>query len=349
MVVGGILQGSFFLPMKFTRRWQWENAWIGFATVAYLIAPWLLAVMLVPHFPLMLDGVSAKTIAVTLLYGIGWGVGALSMGSAYKYVGMAITYAIVMGIAASIGTLVPLLVLSPGAAMTGQGFRVIAAVAISVLGTAVVAWAAWQRDARKPAPSTEPRSGEPSSYVSESQRSTPDASDRKNVILGLTLCLAAGILSSFGNLGFAFGAEISHKAMELGAGPTGSSSALWSVICFPVFLLNFLYCVRLLKRNKTAKLFREPDTAHYWGLTALMGVIWLAGMAAYGAGALVFGKLGTSMGWVIFVSAIILFGNLLGLMTGEWKGSNRRTLATMMTGIIILIVAVVIAGSSGAT
>ena len=169
------------------------------------------------------------------------------------------------------------------------------------------------------------------------------------MILGLALCLAAGILSSFGNLGFAFGAEISHKAMELGAGPTGSSSALWSVICFPVFLLNFLYCVRLLKRNKTVKLFHKPDTAYYWGLVFLMGVIWLAGMAAYGAGALVFGKLGTSMGWVIFVSAIILFGNLLGLMTGEWKGSSRRTLATMMTGIVILIVAVVVAGSSGAT
>lgn len=338
VVVGGILQGSFFLPMKFTRRWQWENTWIGFATVAYLIAPWLLALLLIPHFPLMLGEVSVKTIVVTLLYGVGWGAGALSMGIAYKYVGMAISYAVVMGIASSIGTLVPLLVLSPDAVRTSRGFEVIVAVAISLLGTAVVAWAAWQRDSAK---SAAPPAGGSANEVGQPQ--TREAA-RKNVTIGLVLCVASGVLASFGNLGFAFGAELSRRASELGAGPTGSSSAVWSVLCFPVFLWNFLYCVHLLNRNKTAKLFREPGSGTYWTLAALMGVIWLAGMAAYGSGALVLGNLGTSVGWVIFISAIILFGNLLGLMTGEWKGSSWKATTTMLAGVAILVLAVVIAG-----
>lgn len=338
--MGGILQGSFFLPMKFTRRWDWENAWIGFSTVAYLIAPWVLAAVLVPGFPAMLTGISSKTIVVTLLYGVGWAVGALAMGSAYKYVGMAITYAIVLGIASSIGTLVPLLVLTPQQALERQGLFVIAAVVISLAGTAVVSWAAWQRDAAKSALALaqSPDSG----AVAAGQAG-------KNVMLGLGLSIAAGILASFGNLGFVFGEELSRKAAALGTGPTGSSSAVWSVLCFPVFLLNFLYCCHLLRRNKTGKLFRQPGTGYYWALIALMGVIWLAGMAAYGSGALVLGKLGTSMGWVIFMTVIILFGNLLGWMTGEWKGSNRRTMVTMMAGVAILIIAVVVAGASGAT
>lgn len=339
VVVGGILQGSFFLPMKFTRRWQWENTWIGFATVAYLIAPWLLALLLIPRFPLMLSEVSIKTVVVTLLYGVGWGAGALSMGIAYKYVGMAISYAVVMGIASSIGTLVPLLVLSPDAVRTSRGFEVIAAVVISLLGTAVVAWAAWQRDSAKPAA---PDAGSPENGEAGLQPSRETV--RKNVTIGLVLCVASGVLASFGNLGFAFGAELSRKAAELGAGPTGSSSAVWSVLCFPVFLWNFLYCLYLLNRNKTARLFREPGSGSYWFLAALMGVIWLAGMAAYGSGALVLGNLGTSVGWVIFISAIILFGNLLGLMTGEWKGSSWKATTTMLAGVAILVLAVVVAG-----
>jgi len=335
VLVGGILQGSFFLPMKFMGRWEWENSWIGFSTVAYLIAPWLLALTLIPHFPGLMQHVSIKAIVVTLLYGTGWGVGALAMGSAYKFVGMAITYAIVLGIASSIGTLVPLLVLAPAQAFSSQGLKVIAAVVISVIGTAVVSWAAWQRDSVK------------SNDASRSAAAESQA--RRNVVFGIVLCLAAGVLASFGNLGFAFGAELSRKASEFGAGPTGSSSAIWSVLCFPVFLLNFLYCLYLLKKNKTAQRFRVQGTRYYWTLTAAMGVIWLAGMALYGAGALILGKLGTSMGWVIFMTSIILIGNLLGLITGEWKGSSKRTLATMMIGVAILVLAVAVAGTSGAT
>jgi L-rhamnose-H+ transport protein len=335
VLLGGILQGSFFLPLKFTRRWEWGNSWIGFSTVAYLLAPWLLALLLVPHFPGMLGDIPLKVIATTLLYGLGWGIGALSMGSAYKYVGMAITYAIVLGVGSSIGTLVPLLVLAPEQVRSTQGIHVIAAVVVSLIGTAVVSWAAWQRDATKPS--------------SLSKTPETDALGKRKVIVGLGLCLGAGVLASFGNLGFAFGAELSRKAAELGAGPTGSASAVWVVLCFPVFLANFFYSLYLLRTKKSASCFRRPGTAHYWILVILMGVLWMAGMAAYGSGALAMGKMGTSIGWVLFMTSMIISGNLLGVLTGEWKGSSRKCLATMIAGVAILIIAVVLAGTSGAT
>jgi L-rhamnose-H+ transport protein len=311
VLASDILQGSLFLALKFTRRWEWENSRISFSTVAYLIAPWLLALTLIPHFPGLLHLVSSETIVVTLLCGVGWGVGALAMGSAYKYVGMAIPYAIVLGIASSIGTLVLLRVLTPSQAFVSRGLKVIVAVIISVIGTAVVGWAAWQRDSAKNQPSAE---------------TTPaESAAGKNVVLGLVLCFAASVMASIGNLDFAFGAELSRNAAELGAGQTGSSRAIWSIMCFPVFLVNFLYCLHLMNKNKTAQRFRESGTGYYSGLTAAMAVIWLAGKAAYGAGALTMGNLGASIGWVIFMTAIILFGNLLGgcsLVNGRARTSE---------------------------
>src|SRR5947207_5996216 len=62
----------------------------------------------------MLNDVRRRAILNTLLFGVGWGIGALSMGISFRYLGMAITYAVVLGIGSSIGTLVPLAVLQPG-------------------------------------------------------------------------------------------------------------------------------------------------------------------------------------------------------------------------------------------
>lgn len=331
VLVGGVLQGSVLLPMKFTRRWQWENSWICFSTVAYLLAPWLLALLLVSHFPSMLGEVPPRVLATTLLFGVGWGLGALTMGVGFRYVGMAITYAIVLGLASSIGTLVPLLVLTPERVLTRQGLSVMLGVVIALVGTAVVSWAAWERDAKRknaPAQSTEERSG-------------------KSPVTGLVLCVSSGLLSSCGNLGFAFGHEISQRALELGAGPTGSGSAIWSVILLPVFLCNFLYSLYLLRKNRSTPLFREPGTGHYWGLAILMGVLWMGGMAAYGSGALALGKLGTSMGWILFMSSMIMTANILGVLTREWEGSSRRTMTIMAVGVVILVLAIVVVGTTG--
>lgn len=331
VLLGGMLQGSVLLPMKFTRRWQWENSWLGFSTVGYLLSPWFLALLLVSHFPSMLWDVPPRVLLTTLLFGVGWGLGALTMGVGFRYVGMAIAYAIVLGLASSIGTLVPLIVLTPERALTRQGYAVMLGVGIALVGTAVVSWAAWERDAKKQS-STGPSGTEGS---------------RKSLGIGLALCVSSGLLSSCGNLGFAFGNQISQRALELGAGPTGSASAIWSVILLPVFLWNFLYSGYLLRKNKTMPLFREPGTSHYWALAILMGVLWMGGMAAYGSGALALGKLGTSMGWILFMSSMIMTANILGLLTQEWEGSGRRTMKIMATGVLILMLAIVVVGTAG--
>jgi len=210
-----------------------------------------------------------------------------------------------------------------------------AGVGVALLGTAVVTWAAWERDAAQKTTGT---SAAPAT-----------GSSTRTLVIGLALAVAAGLFSSCGNLGFAFGGQISQRAHDLGAGPTGAASALWSVILFPVFLWNVGYSLLLLRKNKTAHLFREPGTGHYWLLGIVMGVDWMGGMAAYGAGALSLGKMGTSMGWILFVASMIIVANILGALTGEWKGAKPRTLVIMAAGIAILLVAIVVVGTAGAS
>ena len=331
VLLGGVFQGSVLLPMKFTRRWQWENTWICFSTVAYLLLPWLLALLLVSHYPAILRDVPPRVLGTTLLFGVGWGLGALSMGLGFRYLGMAITYAIVLGLASSVGTLVPLLVLAPEQAMTRQGLTVMVGVGIALLGTGVVSRAAWERDAKKSDPEA---------------KSTAQDSARK-LGIGLALCISSGLLSACGNLGFAFGNLISQKALELGAGPTGAGSAIWAVLLLPVFLCNFIYSLYLLRKNRSAQYFKAAGTGSYWGLAVVMGVLWMGGMASYGAGALALGKLGTSMGWILFMSSMIIVANILGVVTGEWRGASRKAITIMATGIAILLLAIVVVGTGG--
>lgn len=333
VLLGGFFQGTMLLPMKFTQRWQWENTWLCFSATAYLLTPWILTFFLVSHFPHMLTEVSPRALATTFLFGAGMGAGALLMGVGYRYVGMAIAFAIVLGISSTIGTLVPLIVFAPDQITKHQGLSVMAGVAIALVGTAVVSLAAWERDARD---------------KRDLSTSRPDSEKRtRNAAIGLVLCISSGILSSCGNLGFAFAGEISEKARQMGAGPTGASSAIWTVILFPVFLCNFIYSLYLLRRNHTSQLFFERGTIHYWALGILMGLDWMAGMAAYGAGALSLGKLGTSMGWILFVASMIVVANVSGALTGEWKGSSPRTLGIMAAGIAILMIAILVVGTAG--
>lgn len=47
--VSGFLNGSFTLPMKYSRAWAWENIWSVYLLVPLLVLPWILAVGFVPN------------------------------------------------------------------------------------------------------------------------------------------------------------------------------------------------------------------------------------------------------------------------------------------------------------
>jgi L-rhamnose-H+ transport protein len=73
--------------------------------------------------------------------------------------------------------------------------------------------------------------------------------------------------------------------------------------------------------------------------------MWLAGIFLYGMGAIRLGKMGSSIGWALVMSFMVVVANLWGISTGEWSGADRRPLRVMITGLGILVVAMFMVGS----
>ncbi|HWQ53013.1 MAG TPA: L-rhamnose/proton symporter RhaT [Bryobacteraceae bacterium] len=318
VLLAGVFQGSCLVFAKWTRGWAWENYWLIFSLFAYLICPWALALATVPHLGQVYAGAGGAALFWALLFGVGWGLGALTFGLGVEAVGLALGYAVILGVAATSGTLVPLIVNPPENFSWQVGAVTGLALAIMLIGVAVCSAAGRWKE--KP--------------VHEGGRSY-----RRGVLI----CVASGLLSACGNFGFAFGAGLAERARALGASPESAGNVLWALLTIPVFLCNAGYAVRLLRRNRTAVSFRKSPA---WNglMGMIMGVTWLAGMATYGAGAGRLGALGTSLGWAILMSTMVLVANALGILTGEWNGAPRQSRRQLGAGVAILLLAIAVLG-----
>lgn len=326
-ILGGVLQGAMLWPMKFMGKWAWENTWVGFSTAAYLVAPWVLALWTVPHLGEVLGQVAPRTLAITLLFGLGWGVGTVLFGLGITLLGLGLGYAIIMGLTVLVGSLVPLLTLAPAEAFSRRGLVLVAALAAIIAGICFCSYAGSLRDKKLALAAAQPGSARRGSYK-----------------LGVLTCVGAGILIPGGNLALAFGSEITRQAQALGASPLRSVNALWAVAEFPLFLCSAAYCLFLLRRNRTVAKFWQPGTGHYWALILGMGAVQMAGIALYGFGATSLGVLGTSIGFSILMSSMIITANGLGVVSGEWKGAGARPAAWMAAGLFILTAAIFLIG-----
>ena len=323
VLAAGVLQGSFMLPMKFARRWAWENTWLVYSSTAYLIWPWLFVFLTLPHLAATYASISGRSLALVALFGVGWGLGALAFGLGTDKLGMALGFTVIIGLTSSAGTLIPMIVLSPGKLAQRQGQLTIAALLLVLSGLALCSWAGKLR----------------------SPKDAASAGDlRKSFVLGLAICIASGLLSSCGNLGFAFGSEVVQKAIEHGAAESMAGNSLWALLTAPLFLCNAGYCAWLLRKQGTANRFFQSGTSRYWALGALMGFLWIAGLVCYAPGTRRLGSLGTSVGWSIMMSAMIITANLWGFLTGEWKGASVRARRFLLSGVAILVLAICVVG-----
>ena len=78
-----------------------------------------------------------------------------------------------------------------------------------------------------------------------------------------------------------------------------------------------------------------------------MALLWLSAIVAYGIGATLVGRYGTSVGFTLYVAATILASNALGIITGEWKGTSSRTRTLLTVGVAAIVVSVVILNLAG--
>lgn len=327
ILLSGLFNGAFPLPMKSIRGWKWENTWLVFSIAAVLLLPWILALLFVPHLTQVYRSAPARSLEYPVLFGFLWGIAQVTFGLGIDAVGMAVSIAVVSGLGALFGSLVPLLVLNPADLFLPKGIFLLVALPILLGGLFLYGKAGRLR--------------ERDTQTSSSSRVT------RNFAGGLAICIFTGIFTSNFNLGFAFSGNLQKAAMSFGATPGRATLVVWALVFGAGFLPNLIYCAYLLSRNRTWRLFRGRQSAGNIGLSLVMAGLWGGGVFGYGVGATFAGRYGTSIGFTLFMASSILSSNLLGLWSGEWKATRPFTRRMLAAGLIVILVSVVVLNLPG--
>src|SRR5258708_12018458 len=139
-MVAGLMSGNCMLPMKFTRSWKWENVWLIFSLVSLVVLPWALAIALVGNLFETYHALSVGELATPMLLGAGWGIAQILFGISVERLGLGVAYAIIVGLGAVLGTLVPLFLDQRTAGKEHAMGYILIGVAEMVAGIFLTAW-----------------------------------------------------------------------------------------------------------------------------------------------------------------------------------------------------------------
>jgi L-rhamnose-H+ transport protein len=325
VLVAGFFQGTFVLPMTLTKKWEWEHTWATFSFLGMFIFNWILTFIFIPNIFSVYNAVPSWDIIVLILFGAGWGIGAILFGLGMDKLGMALGYPIIMGLIASLGSLIPLLIFFPATLLEPKGLVLLLGTALTIVGIVFCSKAGASKN--------------------------PEETDQSNTkrgafAAGLTIAIFAGILSCFPNVGMAFASNMINAAKDLGTSDTFAGNSVWALFFTIGFAVNFLYCLYLMIQRKNLKDYVNPETGKNIGHGALMAILWIGSFYLYGMSAAMLGKWGVVVGWPLFISLSIVVGNLWGIWKGEWKDAAKSARSLLTRGLVILVVAVIVIGIS---
>lgn len=326
-LIAGAINGAFALPMKGARQWSWENVWLPFSFAGLVLFPRLIALSAVPK----LENAYAQVEFTTLLFALLWGMavytGSLLFGISLSYIGNSLAFALLVGTMSIVGVLGPIAVFNP-AVLQMQGGKWILA-GIGALLVALVACA---------------RAGALKARADAARESRARGA---LVITGMVLAIIGGALSGLLSLGMNMGwaNTIATAAVRHGeATPAAAANAVLLLVLLGGAVPNCLYCIYLLSRNHTWKHYRGHGG--YWLIVAVMATMYSGSVALWGVSTAenMLGKLGPSVGWALFIGAIVVSSNIGGFATGEWKDARGKPLRTMVGGLALMVMAMVLIG-----
>src|SRR5208283_4643900 len=133
-LVAGILNGSFATPMKYAKFWKWENIWSVWAVVGMLMFPWFMVYVTVPHMVEFYQQAGGREILLLVVFGVGFGLAQIFFGLGIAALGIALNFAIAIGLSTALGSLVPLVALHSEMIFTTKGMVIILGVALMLVG-----------------------------------------------------------------------------------------------------------------------------------------------------------------------------------------------------------------------
>jgi L-rhamnose-H+ transport protein len=338
--VGGFASGSFYMPFKKVEGWAWESYWIIGGIFSWLIVPPLAAWLTLPGFSEIISQTAPSTIGYTILFGVLWGVGGLTYGLGVRYLGMSLGNSVILGFCSAFGALVPSIyyniVPTPGKTSfmdlltSTWGQIVLAGVLMCLAGIYICGRAGVLKEAE----------------MSEEVKKQSVA--EFNLVKGLIVAVASGILSSCFNFGIEAGKPMAEHAVAIGLNPLYQNNVTYVVLLWGGLATNFIWCMILNARNKSFGDYvnnGSPLLSNYF-FAAMAGTTWFLQFFFYGMGE---SKLGNgASSWILHMAFIILIANMWGILLKEWQGVSKKTRRTIVLGISTIILSVLVVGLGNA-
>ncbi len=328
--IGGFAAGSFYMPLKKVRHWSWETYWLVCGVFAWIITPWVMLFLVVPHSIEVLTSASGKALFLAYFFGLLWGIGGLMYGLTMRYLGMSLGVALALGCCAVVGTLEPAIRNGTLVEMVKEtaGLVTLSGVVLCVVGIVVCGIAGMFKE------------GE----LSEAEKT--ETIEEFSFVKGVLVAIVAGIMSACFAIGLDHGAPIAERAAALGTASFLVNTPIFILIMGGGFTTNLVWCLLLAIRNKSLGDYgrgRGASLSANYLFSALGGITWYGQFLFYGMGATQMGRFGFAS-WTLHMAFIILFGNMWGLVLHEWRGSSRRTYRFVFAGMALLIFSTVVIG-----
>ena len=324
-VVSGLMNGSFTLPMRFLGRWEWENVWSLFIVSSCLILPALILLAIAPQSWAILALAPRHAIVIAAGAGFAWGFGAILFGQSVSAIGISLANTLVLAISSALGSFVPM-VLTGQTLASPAGKKIVAGVAIELVGIALCGLAGWRREQKIGI------AGERGDLVGHA----------RPLGVALLFAIGAGVLSAVFNIGFALAKPIADYGHRAGLNDFSATNLIWWLMLAAGSIANLIFCAYLLFKNRSLAKFALPGWTRLFSLAAVMGLFWGGSIFVYGAAATRLGPLGPSIGWPLSLATGLLLANAIGIGLGEWRRLPRSTNNLMYTGILVLLGAIVV-------
>jgi L-rhamnose-H+ transport protein len=366
--LGGLASASFYVPYRGVKRWSWETYWLVGGFFSWIIAPWMLAALMTRDLWQVLRETPAHTIFWSVLFGLLWGVGGLTFGLTMRYLGLSLGMAVVLGLCAAFGTLMPPIFAGTFWSQvlgSRSGQVILAGVFVCLVGIAAAGAAGIYKERNM------------------SAEQTRAAIKEFHLKKGLAVAVLSGVMSACFAYGLAAGSPIKALTLKHGTPFLWQGLPVLVVVLIGGFTTNVVWCVALNIKNKSGSEYfdslaqegrtaadepiletaidapsREvvtqiavaletssrpaPMLANYL-LCALAGTTWYFQFFFYTMGETQMGRYGFSS-WTLHMASIIIFSTLWGLGFREWKGAGGAAMRFLGLALFLLVGSTVIVG-----
>ena len=328
IAIGSFGQSSSYVPINKVKQWSWENFWLVQGVFAWLVFPFLGALLGVPAgsdlFQLWASGGALPSI----IYGVLWGVGGLTFGLSMRYLGVALGQSIALGTCAGFGTLFPA-IFSGKDLFQGEGLMLLIGVCITLAGIAIIGYAGSLR----------------SKNMTEEERKA--AVKDFALTKGLLVALLAGVMSACFALGLEAGTPIKEAAISAGVEGLYAGLPVIFLVTFGGFMTNAAYCLQQNIKNKTGKEYFSVSRSIWINnvlFCALAGGLWYSQFFGLemGKSFLEESPVLLAFSWSILMSLNVTFSNVWGMILKEWKGANKFTIMVLLSGLVVLVSSIIV-------